>query len=302
VQADGSIRWVLYDHAEADGVGILASMLEQEGSPVPPLPAMRHTTAPGTFASLRHVAQYLRASGGRSAPWTASWDPCHRAEPELSWAILDTATTEALSCHARSQGGSLNSLLLWGLHQTPTLWSKGRPLSGVWGVPVNLRGPVRLSNPRANHVSEMPIALDAHATLSEIHATIRAGLQQGLYWAPYWVLQQVGRLPDAGLDRFAAARLRRKPEHRFGGLSFLGAWSGSDAILGRAFAPPVDQSLPIGGGALIYNGRLTLGVRLCGALQREGIDTRAVLARWLRSLETAVETPVRPIHHATVSR
>ena len=302
VHGDGSVQWSLYDHAEADGVGILAAMLEDEGSPVPPLPAMRGTAAPGTFASLRHVAQYLRASSGRTTPWTSRWDPAHQPGPELTWVVLSAETTAALTSHARSQRGSLNSLLLWGLHQTPPLWNNGRRLAGIWGVPVNLRGPVQLSNPRANHVSEMPISVEADATLPAIHASIRTGLKEGRYWAPYGVLQQIGRLPDSGLDRFAAARLRRKPEHRFGGLSFLGSWTGSEAILGRAFAPPVDQNLPIGGGAIVYNGRLTLGVRLHGALQKDGIDTRAVMARWLRSLETASQTAVRPIHHGTAAR
>lgn len=302
IQADGTVRWSVHDHAEADGMGILAQQLESEGSEVPPLPTHRSSTPPGPFESLRHVARYLRASDGRSQPWTNRWNEDVSVPDQLTWVVLDEPTTDTLIAYADARGASLNSLLLWGLHQLPAMWRAGTRVGGTWGVPVNLRGPVQLSNPRANHVSEMPVWLDSEASVRDVHLAIRRGLGDGRYWGPWWVMQQVGRLPDAGLDRFAAARLRRKPEHRLGGLSYLGRWNGSPLVIGRAFAPPVDDNLPIGGGALVYNGRLSLGIRLHGPLMGDGLDTRSAMARWLRSLEIVSALRIRPLFHGTARR
>ncbi len=287
------VAWRYLSHAQYDGLGALATLLDEAVTPPHAgLPAARSVSPANRAERLRAFARIVARKSstatlrGHDLAWRARGGVGLRCLPEdhaVAWRCFSRAETAAIVAGARTEGVTVNSALLWALARATAAEMDGD--AGVWLVPVNLRGLVQQRVPHANHIGFLHVRVGRDASARGVHDAVRGEIARGAHWGA-WTLANLGEaLGERAIEGIARAR---RPGRRgtLGVFSNLGALDGDgrDAWL---FCPPTSLSQPLAVGALTWNGRLALLLQFHPSLSRSAADARALLDRWTAALGRA---------------
>jgi hypothetical protein len=284
--AAGEPPWEYLPHPDFDGIGGLAHLLRRDGVPVAGLPALREARGPGRLWRLWALASFLLRKPTPAARWlgpgaTGGLPERLGAPDAVAVRAFSLEETRELERRAVALGVSLNSFLLWALGRASLHWldSEGQP---HWMVPVNMRGGVRGPRDTGNHSAYLQIAVRAEDGPAGVHGRIRSALEGRWHWRS-WSAIRIARYAGArGVRRMY--RLDRAVGRAWvGSFSNLGVWRpGGESEW--FFCPPVSANNPVGAGAVICDGGLTLTLQAHPALGWDSARARELLAGWEREL------------------
>lgn len=291
---DGSATpsWTFLPHDRFDGMGGLLHLLRDAGVDVTPPVTRRRPPAP----VLRSFRAFLGQRRRRPARWDMFDDDWRPRQPSRSrpvavaWTILSESATSEVLRRADTCGVSLNSWLLWCLHQA-IRDELDSDRGSAWMVPVNMRGAVRLRRDTANHLGFLIVPVRDDDRPRDVHQRVRHDLRRGIDVGSWYALA-AGRSAGTRLlqDALAAGARRWRA---LGTVSNLGAWHLPQTVPSGAwlFCPPATRFQPLALGAVITGGRLALTMQSHPALN----DEAAIVERWLRALETSIAIAPRPV-------
>jgi hypothetical protein len=284
LQPDKSTKWTFLSHADYDGLGGFVHLLRGSANGRTIAVPVRRSSKPSwlvrTGAFLRLLAQPIVPA----AAWKGM-DPLvssRRDAPGTAFAteLLDPVRTQALSRNARSLGVPLNRLLLAALARA----SQGELGDGParWMMPVNMRGPVSLPNDTANQTGYLQIEVAADATPAMVQEGVKAALRRREQWAT-WTFLNLGRFVGYwGMRRIYKLQMSRFEGRPFvGSFTNLGTWQGHGVWF---VAPPVAQTCPVGAGAIICDGQLSLTIEAHPTMAGGSDWSRSLMDRWAAEL------------------
>jgi len=296
-RATTPIRWNFLPHEQRDGQASLRFQTQADGVSCASAErdVRRHAgRAPTWVERAALFLGYLRRSHLRHTPWRRR-DPRQKARREVpSTLFFSPEETQRLELFARGQGASLNSLCLWALNRAVASFCLPSPERAGWMVPFDMRRVLPESHHQAaNLASYVEAEISPRASPGEIHAQIREGLRQRRHWGA-WIGTNLGQWISPWVGEARARRILRDswarhapPEHSWmGSFSNLGRWESTDSV-GYVFCPPCVLTQPIAAGALVWNGRLRLALRLHASLL-PGPDEADRLAREWKLILDAV--------------
>lgn len=269
-------------HAESDGYGGLSRFLRQQGIAFE-APAQRTDTAPPSFSarltSLYRVVRHRPASPLVLRANGAAWTPGARVtvRPHAGH-LLSAEASDRVFAAARAVGASVSSYLLHALTEAVAPSIAEPSASVTWGVPVNMRGPVRMVPDEANCSSIMPVDVPRGGSAFAVHQALAAALAANLHWGKWDQLNTAARLGRRALKNKVSRYYRTAGAARIGVFSNVGVWKGDTApdvgVLG--FGVPMLPD-PLFASALTWNGKLGLALRAHPSLTADP----AVVARWM---------------------
>ena len=291
--------WTFLPHDRFDGIGGFVHLLRKAGADVAPPVSRRRNPAP-VLQSFRAFLQQKRRRPARWESLDERWQPRHRccSRPEaVAWTTLSEEVTATAIGTAERHEVSLNSWLLWHLHQS-IRDELDSDRGSAWMVPVNVRGAVRLARDTANHIGFLIVPVRDDDDVRRVHKRLRRDLRRGLDMGS-WFAMAAGTSAGRPVLREAIAAAARR-WRAVGTFSNLGAWR-LPTTPGQGnwlVCPPVTRFQPLGVGALITNGCLALMMQAHPALT---VDA-AVVKRWLERLEQGVRGDSLPryIRHVVV--
>ncbi|HVK77359.1 MAG TPA: hypothetical protein VM734_28830 [Kofleriaceae bacterium] len=276
-------------HAEADGHGGLTRFLRAQGLEFV-TPALRDGVAPSLVERARALVRLARHRGGpaltlhRTNP---AWTRGARVEARASAGRLLSAEASArVFAAAKAAGASVSAYLLHGLTEAVVPLIAGPSASVTWGVPVNMRGPVRVEPDDANASSIMPVDVPRGAAPPAVHTALQQALAANLHWAKWDQLNLVARLGKRALRRKVSHYYRTADPARIGIFSNVGAWrgAGDDDVGILAYGVPVLTD-PLFAGALSWNGKLAVTLRVHPCLTTDAAEVAGWLDAWIARLE-----------------
>lgn len=268
-------------HGESDGHGGLSRFLRGQGIAFDS-PAMRGgSVAPSLVERLRAVVRVARAKGEaplvlrvRNPAWVRGSKVAARAS---AGRLLSAEASARVFAAARAAGVSVTTHLLHALTEAvvPLVVEPGPSIT--WGIPVNMRGPVRVVPEDANASSIMPVHVPRGGGAAAVQAALSAALAANLHWGKWDQLNTAARLGKRVLRKKVRHYYRTADPARMGTFSNVGAWRGATAadvgILVYGLPTLTD---PLFAAALTWNGKLALTLRVHPSLTT---DEREV-ARW----------------------
>lgn len=286
-RADGSIAWTYVPHAFYDGLGGFVNLLRQEtGLPDIAIP-VRKSRKPSWLQRAAAVYRLVATRPKVAALWKSqdmSWrsrsNEPRTAGTAVATELFDVDRTRRLAAKARAHGVPVNSILMGALARASQSELHDGP--AIWMMPVNMRGPVTLARDTANHTGYLQIELSRDATPSAAHEQVKEGLRRREHWAS-WLFLNVGRVVGySGMRRIYQFQMAR-----FGGRPFVGAFSnlGSWNGYGEWFVcPPVTLTCPVGSGAIMCDGKLSLTLEAHPSIARHADWARSLMDRWVAEL------------------
>jgi len=279
------VAWVFPSHAEHDGLGGFVHVL-REAFPDREIRVPERKSRKPSF--LKRAGAFLRLLARAPRP-AARWNGWHRnwsgavAGPgrEFATQVFDKTTTLRLVAKARKRCVPLNSLLLSTLARASQPDVDDGPL--MWMMPVNMRGPVTLARDTANHTGYLQIEIPRGAPPSGVHERVKVALARRDHWATWTFLNLSKYVGYAGIQRIYKFQMARFEDRPFvGSFSNLGAW---DGVGEWSVCPLVAKTCPVGVGAIICDGRLSLTVEAHPSIARETGWTKALMDRWIARLD-----------------
>lgn len=297
VGADAPLVSMDISHAESDGFGGMSRFLRREGIAFTS-PAQRTDAAPPSWRErLRALVRVIRHRPASPLVLRArdvAWKPGDRVthRPTAGQLLSAEASTRVFAA-AKAAGVSVSSYLLHALTESVVPDIAEPSATVTWGVPVNMRGPVRIEPEDANCSSIMPVDVPRSAQPASVHAALTRALADNLHWGKWDQLNTAARLGRRILKKKIASYYAtagaaapgesrgRQPQRnrgRIGVFSNVGVWSGSSpADVGVVpYGVPVLPD-PLFAAAITWNGKLALTLRAHPSL---GVDD-ATVARWL---------------------
>jgi hypothetical protein len=269
-------------HAESDGFGGMLRFLRREGIAFT-APAQRTDTAPPSWLervrALVRIVRHRPASPLVLRAREVSWKPGDRVTHRpTAGQLLSAEASARLFAAAKAAGVSVSSYLLHALTESVVPDIAEPSTTVTWGIPVNMRGPVRIEPEDANCSSLMPVDVPRAAQPAAVHAALTDALAANLHWGKWDQLNTAARLGRRILKKKVSAYYKTAGAVRIGVFSNVGVWSGASApdagVL--AYGVPVLPD-PLFAGAITWNGKLALTLRAHPSL---GVDD-ATVARWL---------------------
>lgn len=287
--ADGRIDWVFPRHAEFDGLGgfvhVLRAAHPDRDVAVPVRKAAKPSLGARALALLHMVARKPVAAAawrGQDTRWRGA---IGKPGNEFALHVADEATTAQLQRRAKAQGVSLNTLLLKALADAtrPEIETEAGP--EIWMMPVNMRGPVALERDTANQSGYLQIEIGDDKSAAGVQDAFMRSLRRRDHWAT-WTFLNISRLIGlAGIKGVYAVQMARFKQRPFvGAFSNLGSWKGVGLW---HVCPCVARTCPVGAGAIICDGRLSLTLEAHPSVKREEGWTQPVMDRWVAMLLSA---------------
>lgn len=277
-------------HAESDGYGGMSRFLRREGVEFV-APAQREDTAPPSWRE--RVRAFVRVVRHRPASplvlraRETAWKPGDRVTHRpTAGRLLSAEASARVFAAAKAAGASVSSFLLHGLTEAVAPEIAEPSATVTWGVPVNMRGPVRMVPDDANCSSLMPVDVPRGATPAAVHESLTRAFAANLHWGKWDQLNTAARLGRRILTKKVSAYYKTAGAARIGVFSNVGVWSGTtDADVGVVpYGVPVLPD-PLFAGAITWNGKLALTLRAHPSL---GVDD-ATVARWLEQWALRLE-------------
>lgn len=279
-----------FHHAQYDGQGGLIELCRLRGESELTLPRQRTEAKPGVLRQLVLMMDFLKRL---KAPFKSSLDrsaSMKEGESSKAHESLTTLQTSQIQALVKSLGVSTTAFLTWSLHQAIGVTSGRLDHSCHWGIPVNLRGPLKLRTQEENYAVSLFLAVDSKSSAASIHKSIHSQLDEGVHWGSYRLLAILGRLPMwVYVWIVRRDELTMKNEGRwFAVLSNLGSVRGSTRVISRAVIAPTDPTTPITATALSWNDRMALGLRVHASFHRYGLNASKLLDAWTSVINQSV--------------
>jgi hypothetical protein len=150
-------------------------------------------------------------------------------------------------------------------------------------MPVNMRGPVALERDTANQTGYLQIELPPGGTPLQVQEQVRNALRRRDHWATWTLLNAARVLGYAGIRtiyRLQMARFRERPF--VGSFTNLGTWTGHGLWY---VCPPVARTCPVGAGAIVCDGQLSLTIEAHPDMQGGAEWSEALVRRWAAETE-----------------
>jgi hypothetical protein len=274
--------WMTVNHTEADGLLGFRQILQQLG--VQAKRVQRRTrNVPFAYnlpssSTLQWLLRHLMNGGSQ---WRA-FDVDYRPEPDGSalpqtraFRIFSQDETLRFRRMALRLGVSLNTYLLHTLHQSISSELLPGENPATWMVPVDVRP---LARHASNAISCVLATIEPGDSVLRLHRQIRDNLHGGQhvaiwkllsYWDQVQILSSIGFNPS--------------PPELAGIFSNLGEWTSDhpNGIGGWLTCPPVTRFMPLGAGAVTWQGRLGLTMQTHPALRSDQADVESWMAAWI---------------------
>ncbi|MCG8668413.1 MAG: hypothetical protein MI867_03300 [Pseudomonadales bacterium] len=283
--SSGTVEWKEYAHAEWDGMGALSHFLESVGYGPQELLNVSH---PQPNSIWKRIALAFNPFGTEKPVPTLwnNYDDSTNGESVLAWKVLSSEQSKIIENNFKDQSVSESSYFLWSLNKTVKQLLKNDDILS-WFLPVNLRGPFRKSNPRANHSSGIYFNVSGSASPNDVQQKIRVQLKQNRQWGLLYQTH-IGALLGPALMRYILNKTIRESRY-VGSLSMLGEWpiensvhkNANEAIL---ICAPGSPMYPIATGVIKWKDQYTLCLRINPALQQTQQQVEDMLERWVDHL------------------
>lgn len=282
---DGHIDWVFPSHAEYDGLGgfveVLRQSLQGRDLNVP----VRQSRKPSLTKRLGALMRMCLQKPVPAAAWRghdAEWRGRRRcAGSEFATVFFPADATRRLTAKARSEGVSLNTLLMHTLAKATEPELEAGPR--LWMMPVNMRGPVQLERDTANQSGYLQIEIPPSASILGVQEQLKLALRRRDHWASWTFLNLSRLIGYAGIRHVFHLQMRRFSGRPFvGSFSNLGAWT---RVGQWCVCPLVTKTSPVGVGAIVCDGRLSLTIEAHESIKRERGWTQTVMDRWVGLLQ-----------------
>lgn len=284
LNTDGSLVWNFVPHTAYDGLGGFVELLRRLGasSDVP----TRRTAKPGWTKRTAAFMQLVLQPPRTAASWKAQrsdWKRNARPAPGIAMAthLFSVERTTQLVAFSRSIRVPLNCLLLSALSRAAQCELSDGP--AIWMMPVNMRGPVALARETSNQTGYLQIELGPETTPIDVHRRVKDRLRRREHWSS-WDFLNLGRIVGySGMRRIYALQMSRFENRMFvGSFSNLGVWRD----IGQWFVcPPVTMSSPVGAGAIVCDGQLSLTLEAHPSMKGGAAWTQDLVARWIEQLD-----------------
>ncbi|HJU29992.1 MAG TPA: hypothetical protein VJ740_00995 [Hyphomicrobiaceae bacterium] len=284
LQADGTTKWTFLSHAHYDGLGGFVHLLRGASRDRAIAVPIRRSTRPSWLA---RTGAFLRLVAQPTVP-AAAWKKMDAtvgprrdaAGTAIATRLFDAAMTQGLARKAKSLGVPLNSLLLAALARASHGELDGGPAR--WMMPVNMRGPISLPNDTANQTGYLQIEVAANASPAMVQEGVKAALRRREHWST-WAFLNLGRIVGyAGMRAIYRLQMSRFAGRPFvGSFTNLGTWQGHGVWF---VAPPVARTCPVGAGAIICDGQLSLTIEAHPAMAGGAAWSRGLMDRWVAEL------------------
>jgi hypothetical protein len=276
-------------HKDADGYGSLVTFLRANGIAFEAPKGRPEVAPPPMRERIAALFRVLTQKGGDDLEWTrknAAWRRGERVTHRPDAArVLTKDETARVRQAAKRDGVSVNSLLLHALNETVTPKVARAPTRVSWGVPVNMRGPVRVEPELANASSIVPVTIRNGAPAREVEETIRAVIDEKLHWGKWDQINLMVRFGERATRKKIQQYYASADPTRIGVFSNVGVWTGTTepdvGLLVYGTPTLVD---PIFAAAVSWNERLGLTLRVHPSITSSDDDVATWLAVWLDRL------------------
>jgi hypothetical protein len=276
-------------HRESDGYGGLTRFLRDQGVRFEAPTFRGDTRPPPLLERVRAVLRVARDRGGEPLAFLRTNPAWTRGAPVTARAgagrLLAADASARVFAAAKAEGVSVTSFLLHRLTESvgPLVIAPGT--SVAWGVPVNMRGPVRIEPDDANASSIMPVRVPRGATPAAVQEALSGALAANLHWGKWDQLNLVARLGKRALRKKVSHFYRTADAARLGIFSNVGSWRGqsADDVGVIAYGLPTLTD-PIFAAALTWNGMLALTLRAHPSLTGDDAEVGRWLDAWITAL------------------
>jgi hypothetical protein len=279
-------------HAECDGYGAMMKLMRRTAVSFT-APAQRTDAAPPSL--LERVRAFVRVVRHRPASplvlrkHETTWKPGDRVIHRPSAGrVLSADESARVFAAAKTAGVSVNSFLLHALTEAVAPSIAEPSATVTWGVPVNMRGPIRIEPEDANCSSIMPVDVPRGAQPASVHEALVRALRDNLHWGKWDQLNTASRLGRRVLKKKLASYYATAGAARIGVFSNVGVWTGATepGVGLLAYGVPLLPD-PLFAAAITWNGKLGLTLRAHPSLGVDDVTVAEWLKAWLLRLAPA---------------
>lgn len=288
IESHSQKKQINLPHEKVDGTGALFTLAEQYNWQIKNLAQPTKIHKLKKFNYFINCIAFLGWTKNRTKNiWPFQFKKANPDSTLIQSHTLSATQTETLKATARKFGVSLNTLLFYTLNkelEQTYNWKKGLR---AWWMPVNMRADLGMDinnpNHKANYVSNFMLEISPKMNLQQHQQLITQSLKQQKHWATWW-WQHLGKyVPDKVVEFFAIQKLHNN--HYVGAFSNLGEWSCSESSsIIKFFVPPL-LSHPIGAGAVIWNGKLTISLRIYPSFKITPYELQQMMQSWAQRLQ-----------------
>jgi len=280
-------HWFEVHHDECDGIGMLVSLLRNQGFCIDKLPVLKNNRQT-FFRTLQGLITYISTDNVRWQQWRLPFDRNSRCSTlpvnkRVFWHLVTKEQTEKINSVAKAANVTTNSYLLFHLDKTVASLMTAMSTSRRWAVPINLRGGINRPRPTelSVHSTFLTVDIDDADTPKSIHERIVKLKEKNYHWGSWFGMTGGFLFGKAGLRKFL--QKREKEGHDLTGLfSNLGSWEIPHS--GNWLACPlVTRMYPIGVGCITMNGCLSIAIQLHAAFGEDPQLRQSLMEAWKQS-------------------
>ena len=283
IESKGQTKRLAVDHAKHDGIGALHEISKANNWKISTVGANKPPPQIGRFKLVINLLLFFYWTRSRKNKWNFEITKVEKDFLKISRHVFTELETTQLKEKSTRLKVSLNSYLFY--HFNLTLNHFFTPSDRTWWMPVNMRPDLGLNtnNPELNknYASNFTIDFDKSFNLQDTHHEIKTCLKQQRHWATWW-WQLLGRYLNYDLIKATAIKGLDNPYT--GAFSNLGEWTCSEQNSNLTVYINTLKSHPVGVGAIIWNGRLNLSLRLYPSFPLQQTDLDQLMQSWKKSL------------------
>lgn len=306
------IDWNVFRHRDMDGLGGIATIFRQHGYPSRELPKSSDKQPPSLWKLFLLMWRMPKIDVPKAIKWRQTFPDFARLNPDnsndapISSGFFTTEETVVLKRLAKKHGVTLGVYIFWALNKSVADNLLENNQEYYWFYPVNLRGALDFGDDTRNYSSGVNVLLSNTITPKEIQARIKTQIKSKAYWVLWWQAN-IGKLIGLKGVRWLYQLISERQFYA-GSFSFLGGWPLQDVD-----NPPVPEgkvwvacgigtkNYPVSTGTLLWNGQLTLGLKLHPFICNDAHVTDLCLQGWKQNLMSGdLSSRQMPLHSGQV--
>jgi hypothetical protein len=281
-------EWVMH-HKDVDGYGSVVTFLRAQGIAFAAPNGRPETQPPSLPERVRAFLRVVTLKPNEEVRFRVrnpEWKPGERVTRRAeAGRLLSEAETQRVVAAAKADGVSVNSRLLHTLNEAVTPLVADVRTQSSWGVPVNMRGPVRVEPELANASSIVPVTIRTGAPVREVDATIRSLINENYHWGKWDQVNLMIRFGERATRKKIDQYYRGADPARVGVFSNVGVWSGAtDGDVGLVPYGTPTLVDPIFAAAITWNGKLGVALRVHPSVTLSDELVGTWLSAWLGKL------------------
>lgn len=286
-----------FSHTEMDGISAMNVCLQKLGQRSRFFPEMKNKEAPSGFENIHALRRALKRQSGANADWALP-NQALRSPSETAVLGFSADETSLILKTLPSQKTNLDGLLLSLLDTKARELLKDPNQTAKWLFPINMRGTSIAADTICNQVSFITLLSHTPWSARQIQDQIKQALQNSEHWANWNVCSMGKYFGNLGMSYLS----KRSSKRNFwmGTFSNLGSWE-TDTFYKEwdprevwFTSPPGSPNYPIGFVHCVFNGKLSLSLKLhpfTGRDENWANDTLEFMRqKLLRSSKTEVST------------